>query len=173
MERSKLLRSIGVCGIMLACIWSASAQNAPSFSTISFEVPVLATGNTTSPFGIRKDPFRESVSWHGGIDIQTEWDAPIRAPTMGKIIHVGPQQGYGTMIDLKVSEEWVLRFAHLSAVSVALGDEIMAGEVIGEVGSTGRANGPHLHLEALHDDKQYDPTLLKGLEFYEAALSSD
>lgn len=175
-EGSALPRIVLVLLFSLASVLlspSGSAEDPPSFADISFEVPVLAEGVLAVPFGLREDPFTNRPSWHGGIDINAAWDAPIRAPATGKVVHAGQKSGYGQMIDLKVSDNWVLRFAHLSALSVELGDEIAAGDVLGQIGSTGRATGPHLHLEALHGDKQYDPVLFTELELYETELARD
>lgn len=148
-------------------LFTAQTQEIPIVSDISFDVAVFKEARLVSPFGMRVDPFVRRENWHPGIDIHAAWDSPIRAPATGEIVHAGPAPGYGKTVDLKISDQWTLRFAHLSTLSVELGQQIPAGHVIGEIGSTGRAIGPHLHLEARHGEKQYDPVKLSGLEFFE------
>ena len=158
-----LSSAIAAGGLLL----SATAQEIPTVADISFEASIFDEARLVSPFGMRVDPFRNRPSWHSGIDIHAAWDSPIRAPASGEVVLAGQEPGYGTSVDLKISENWTLRFAHLSTLSVEVGDKIDAGDMIGEIGSTGRAMGPHLHLEARHGDKRYDPVLLSGLQFFE------
>ena len=146
---------------------SAAGQEIPTVADIAFEASIFDEARLVSPFGMRPDPFRDRPSWHSGIDINAAWDSSIRAPATGEVVFADREPGYGKTVDLKISDNWTLRFAHLSTLSVEVGDKIDTGEVIGEIGSTGRAIGPHLHLEARHGDKRYDPALLSGLQFFE------
>ncbi|NQY40410.1 MAG: M23 family metallopeptidase [Henriciella sp.] len=159
-----LLSSVIGAGALLL---GAGAQEIPTVADISFEASIFEEARLVSPFGMRTDPFRNRPSWHSGIDIHAAWDSPIRAPATGEVILADREPGYGKTIDLKISDKWTLRFAHLSTLSVEVGDKVDAGNVIGEVGSTGGNAEPHLHLEARHGDKRYDPVLLSGLQFFE------
>ena len=160
----QVLSSVVAAGTLLI---GAAAQEIPTVADISFEASIFEEARLVSPFGMRTDPFRNRPSWHSGIDIHAAWDSAIHAPATGEVVFADREPGYGKTVDLKISENWTLRFAHLNTLSVKVGETIDAGEVIGEIGSTGRAIGPHLHLEARHGDKRYDPVLLSGLQFFE------
>lgn len=150
---------------------NAIARELPEASNIAFEHPVLDVATIMSSFGVRTDPYRDRPSWHGGIDLGATWDAPIYAPAEGVVAFAGAKPGYGKTVELNVSDGWTLRFAHLSDLSVAVGETIGAGTVLGQVGSVGRGSGPHLHLETLHEDKQYNPELLEQLTLFGAEKS--
>ena len=162
---------LGVASLALS--QTAIAREIPETSSISFEAPILEEAYKQSPFGMRQDPFLNRPSWHNGIDLGADWNAPISAPASGTIILADTRAGYGKLIELQVSEDWILRFAHLKEISVVLGEDVEAGDFLGEVGSTGRAAGPHLHLEALYADKQYNPEHISGLELYASEKSRD
>lgn len=145
----------------------AQAQEVPSTKDIAFTHPVLKTATKTSPFGVRKDPFRDRMSWHGGIDLGAAWESMIHAPASGEVVYAGTKSGYGKMIDLKVSDGWVIRFAHMKDLAVTEGETVESGTILGEIGSTGRGAGPHLHLETRYRDKQYNPELIESLMLFE------
>lgn len=145
----------------------AQAQDLPSTSGIEFNHPILKSANTSSPFGLRKDPFRDRMGWHGGVDLSAAWESMIHAPAKGEVLFAGMKSGYGKMIDLKVSDGWVIRFAHMKDLTVTEGETVDAGTVLGEIGSTGRDTGPHLHLETRYRDKQYDPERIEALMLFE------
>ncbi|MFN3212890.1 MAG: M23 family metallopeptidase [Henriciella sp.] len=162
-------RTLSVLALSLATSLvpqSVSAKEVPSTEGISFEHPVLQEARITAKFGMRKDPFTQRPGWHGGMDLGAAWDADIFAPSKGEVVFAGKKAGYGTMVDLKISDGWILRFAHLKSVNVESGDLIESGTVLGYVGSNGRSSGPHLHFEARFDDKQYNPADLRNLQFY-------
>lgn len=167
--------SRGACTVLICTAFSASAlaKDLPSIDDLSFTTAVLSEGKISSPFGVRSDPVRDKPTWHGGIDIRAAWDAPVHAPADGEVIFAGLRKGYGRMVDLKVSGGWVVRMAHLSDIQVDTGDHVSAGDILGEVGSTGRRTGPHLHLETRFEDKQYDPQRLEGLDFFGSELPGD
>jgi len=167
------MRRIGLGLTSLLFALPMAAGEIPSTAGISFSEPVLSEANLHSSFGVREDPLRDRPSWHGGVDLRAEWDAPVFAPANGEVIYADTKAGYGRMVDLKVSEGWVIRFAHLSKINVTPGEAIVAGKIVGEVGTTGRYTGPHLHLETLFEGKQYNPELLKELSFYVTEIDRD
>lgn len=144
----------------------AQAQEVPSTQDITFTHPVLKTAQVSAPFGMRKNPFTQKPSWHGGVDLGAPWNDPIFAPAKGEVIFADSKAGWGIRVDLKLSDGWVLRFAHLKEISVAEGDLVAPGSIVGIVGATGRSTGPHLHLEAVYDGKQYDPRAIHTLDLY-------
>lgn len=110
--------------------------------------PVIGSGNITSGFGMRTDPFLGSLAMHAGVDFSADIGTPVRTTASGRVIEAGRNGGYGNMIDIEHKSGLVTRYAHLSAIAVAAGDFVRAGDIIGRVGSTGRSTGPHLHYEA-------------------------
>ena len=97
---------------------------------------------------------------HQGIDISCSSGTPIKASSAGTVIYAGNTiRGYGNMIILRHSEEFVTVYAHNQVNLVEERDRIEKGQIIGEVGQTGRATGPHLHFEIRRNNKPVDPVL--------------
>ncbi|MCZ8374561.1 MAG: peptidoglycan DD-metalloendopeptidase family protein [Beijerinckiaceae bacterium] len=111
----------------------------------------------TSSFGTRLDPFTRSPALHSGIDFRAPTGTPVRAVAGGKVIEAGPNGGYGRMVEIDHGFGISTRYAHLSVIAVNEGDTIEKGAVLGQVGSTGRSTGPHLHYEVRVDDDATDP----------------
>jgi murein DD-endopeptidase MepM/ murein hydrolase activator NlpD len=95
---------------------------------------------------------------HQGIDISCSLGTPIKASNAGIVIYAGNTiKGYGNMVILRHSEEYVTVYAHNQVNLVEEGDRIEKGQIIGKVGKTGRATGPHLHFEIRRNNKPVDP----------------
>jgi murein DD-endopeptidase MepM/ murein hydrolase activator NlpD len=107
------------------------------------------------------DGFEEAESKrHQGIDIPSPLGTPIRASNAGMVIYSNNTiKGYGNLIILRHSEEFVSVYAHNQANLVEEGTWVEKGQVIGKVGQTGRASGPHLHFEIRKNNKAVDPML--------------
>jgi murein DD-endopeptidase MepM/ murein hydrolase activator NlpD len=101
----------------------------------------------TSEFGPRRDPFLGVMAMHTGIDFRGDNGDPIRATAAGRVVKAGREGGYGLMVELDHGTGLTTRFAHMSRIRVEVGDTVKAGEIVGDVGSTGRSTGPHLHYE--------------------------
>jgi murein DD-endopeptidase MepM/ murein hydrolase activator NlpD len=119
----------------------------------------------TQPFGCTSyamEPIDRSCPSghiHTGIDLAAPFGTPVRAALDG-IAHVTVSAtGYGLHVALDDGDGLSTLYAHLSAVDVHDGDDVSAGDVIGEVGSTGNSTGPHLHFEVRRDGIAEDPTL--------------
>jgi murein DD-endopeptidase MepM/ murein hydrolase activator NlpD len=110
-----------------------------------------------SPFGNRIDPFTRHLSFHPGIDLVAPAGVSILASAGGRVILAGPHGGYGNAVDIQHSSGVVTRYAHTSKILVHVGDIVMPGQKIAEIGSTGRSTGPHLHFEVLIDGTQVNP----------------
>ncbi len=119
--------------------------------------PIGIPSRITSPFGMRIDPFRKRPSWHGGIDMGAGWNAPIVAAGPGTVIYAGRKSGYGRVVDVDHGGGFVSRYAHLNRIVAKKGQEVVVGDKLGTMGSTGRSTGPHLHYEVLFHGKQYNP----------------
>ncbi|MEW6273830.1 MAG: peptidoglycan DD-metalloendopeptidase family protein [Bacillota bacterium] len=110
-----------------------------------------AAGPVVSPFGWRGREF------HAGIDIGADTGAPVWAAESGRVIRAGWYGGYGKCVDINHGGGVVTRYAHLSAISVGIGEQVSRGQLIGRVGSTGYATGPHLHFEVIADGRPLNP----------------
>jgi murein DD-endopeptidase MepM/ murein hydrolase activator NlpD len=97
---------------------------------------------------------------HHGVDISCSSGTPIKAASPGVVIYSGNKiRGYGNLIILRHSDEFVTVYAHNQANLVEEGMRVEKGQVIGKVGQTGRASGPHLHFEIRKNNKAVDPLL--------------
>jgi murein DD-endopeptidase MepM/ murein hydrolase activator NlpD len=101
----------------------------------------------SSHFGPRADPLGHTHRHHDGVDIAAPVGAAIRAAGSGVVTWVGPRGGYGNLVEITHTDGRRTRYAHASRIHVEKGQRIQGGEVIAEVGQSGRATGPHLHFE--------------------------
>jgi murein DD-endopeptidase MepM/ murein hydrolase activator NlpD len=109
-------------------------------------------GPVTSSFGEREDPFNGEGAFHSGIDISAASGSPVRATADGIVTGQEMGAGYGREVVLDHGHDVVTVYGHLSAAAVFAGQHVTQGQVIGYVGQTGRATGPHLHYEVrLHN----------------------
>lgn len=107
----------------------------------------LAGAPLSSGFGMRRHPLLGSRRFHAGVDLAAATGAPIRAASDGLVTRAGWNGGYGLLVALAHAGNRETRYGHLSRLAVRAGQSVKQGEVIGYVGSTGRATGPHLHYE--------------------------
>jgi murein DD-endopeptidase MepM/ murein hydrolase activator NlpD len=120
--------------------------------------PLLGAPEVTSGFGVRIDPFLGRPAMHAGIDLRDDYGAPVRATAAGHVVTAEWTGGYGNMVEVDHGNGIATRYGHLSAMSVREGQSVDVGTVVGRIGSTGRATGPHLHYEVRIDDDAVDPT---------------
>ncbi len=112
----------------------------------------------SSPFGLRSDPFTGKTSFHRGIDLAAKEGTIINSPVNSKVLFAGTLKGYGNCIKLRTEDGKTFVFGHLKEIDVKEGETISKGMRIGEVGSTGRSTGPHLHFEIRDkNNKAFDP----------------
>jgi murein DD-endopeptidase MepM/ murein hydrolase activator NlpD len=119
-----------------------------------------ATGRLSSGFGIRTDPYTQSTTIHGGIDIAAPAGTPIRAAQAGTVVFSGWLRGYGNTMILEHADGYRTLYGHASRMLVSVGQAVFADQSIGEVGKTGRATGTHLHFELQKGQQRLDPTEL-------------
>lgn len=110
-----------------------------------------------SSFGWRIDPFNGRSALHTGLDFPGAAGTPILAAAGGVVVTQEFHAEYGNMIEVDHGNELVSRYAHASRVHVKKGDLVRRGQKIGEIGTTGRSTGPHLHFEVLVKGVQQDP----------------
>lgn len=100
---------------------------------------------------------------HKGLDIAAPQGREIGAALPGKVAFAGELNGYGNVVYLDHGDGLTTRYAHASKLNVRAGDEVRRGQIIAEVGSTGRSTGPHLHFEVRRNGRAEDPLPWLGL----------
>ncbi|MBK6617536.1 MAG: M23 family metallopeptidase [Nitrosomonas sp.] len=118
----------------------------------------LETGWFSSDFGMRIDPFTGKKSFHEGVDFPAKPGTPIKAAAGGVVVFSAYQPGYGNMVAIDHGNALVSRYAHASRLLVNVGQVVLKGQKIAEIGSTGRSTGPHLHFEIRHNDIPLNPS---------------
>jgi murein DD-endopeptidase MepM/ murein hydrolase activator NlpD len=111
----------------------------------------------TSGFGVRIDPFTQRPAFHPGQDFAGAYGSPIYVTAPGVVSFTGVRNGYGNTIEVDHGHGFKTRYAHLSAISVSVGQHVAIGQRIGAMGSTGRSTGSHLHYEVWQDGKVENP----------------
>ena len=128
-----------------------------TLALVPYRKPVVGEVEFTSGFGVRSDPFLGRPAMHTGLDFRAQTGDPVRATANGKVVSSGWSGGYGRMVEIDHGNGLSTRYGHLSEINVKVGDFVKIGQVIGEVGSTGRSTGPHLHYETRIDGEAVDP----------------
>lgn len=118
----------------------------------------LEAGWFSSDFGMRIDPFTGKKSFHEGVDFPAKSGTPIKAAAGGVVVFSAYHPGYGNMVTIDHGNELVSRYAHASRLLVKVGQVVLKGQKIAEIGSTGRSTGPHLHFEIRHNDIPLNPS---------------
>jgi murein DD-endopeptidase MepM/ murein hydrolase activator NlpD len=119
--------------------------------------PVEGELDESSGFGVRSDPFLGRPAMHTGIDFRGDSGDPVHATAAGTVVEAGWSGGYGRMVEIDHGSGFSTRYGHLSKIDVKVGQSIKIGQVIGEIGSTGRSTGPHLHYETRIDGEAVNP----------------
>ena len=111
----------------------------------------------------RKHPILNKIRAHKGVDYAAARGTPIRATGNGKIVHRGKKGGYGKTVVLQHGTKYSTLYAHLSNYRQGqkVGSRVKQGDIIGYLGSTGLATGPHLHYEFRVDGTHRDPLRVK------------
>jgi len=128
-----------------------------TLAMVPYRKPVVGDVDVSSGFGVRSDPFLGRPAMHTGLDFRASTGDPARATADGKVTNAGWSGGYGRMVEIDHGNGLATRYGHLSKIDVKIGQVVKTGEVIGEVGSTGRSTGPHLHYETRINGEAVDP----------------
>jgi murein DD-endopeptidase MepM/ murein hydrolase activator NlpD len=129
-------------GVLEALLVQDSANR--KFLPTSLPIP---DGWYSSNFGYRIDPFTGLQTFHEGIDFPAEVGTPVEATASGKVIFADVHPEYGKMVEIDHGNGITTRYAHASKLLVKVGDLVLRGQEVAEVGTTGRSTGPHLHYE--------------------------
>jgi murein DD-endopeptidase MepM/ murein hydrolase activator NlpD len=158
---SSLDKAAGQLEQRVRTIGDALRADQLKLATIPDGMPV--NGYLTDDFGVRSNPFGgESHEVHQGLDIAAEWGTPVNATADGIVVIAGPHSGYGNLVSIYHSNGITTRFGHLSKINVEVGQRVKRGDLVGNVGSTGRSTGPHVHYEVRENDVPVDPQRYVG-----------
>ena len=140
-------------------------------TNVSYAVSVLpcahtspVAGYTSSGFGYRLHPLENKVKFHYGTDFAANSGTAVCAFAAGTGLAAGQDDGYGNYVKVRHADGYTTLYGHCSKLLVRAGETVTAGQEIALVGATGKATGPHLHFELMHDGYYCNP------EFYLAAV---
>lgn len=132
--------------------WEALSRATPSIWP--------AVGWLTDRFGARPDPFTGEPDYHLGLDISADKGDPVRVTADGVVTNASASGAFGNLVVVQHEFGITTRYAHLSTFAVRPGQRVRRGDLLGYVGATGRASGPHVHYEVWTDGKPINPLRL-------------
>lgn len=130
---------------------------------VEWQLPIA--GPVTSEFGARRDPINGRQRMHRGVDIAAPRGTPIESAAAGRVVFAGQQRGYGNTVVIAHADGRQTRYAHADELQVSTGEDVVAGQIIATVGTTGRATGPHLHFEVIEEGQRIDPVEFLAKDF--------
>ena len=117
-------------------------------------------GPQSSPFGVKRFFNGEERAPHSGVDIAAPTGTPIQAPAAGKVVLTGDFFFNGKSVFIDHGQGLISMLCHLDSIDIEQGREVLAGDLVGKVGATGRATGPHLHWTVSLNNARIEPRLL-------------
>lgn len=129
-------------------------------SNLILDKPV--NGPLSSKFGVRRFFNGEERNPHSGLDFAVPAGTPIKSPAAGKVILTGNYFFNGNTVFVDYGQGFISMFCHMSKIDVKVGDLVPRGGVVGKVGATGRATGPHMHWNVSLNDARVDPAIFIG-----------
>ena len=114
-------------------------------------------GWMSSEYGMRIDPFHGKQQWHAGVDFAGRDGDDVIAVASGVVTWSGDRSGYGKMVEINHSDGYITRYAHNQENIANLGAIVQKGDVIAQMGSSGRSTGPHVHFEVFKNGRTVDP----------------
>lgn len=153
LERSLYAQSISFDRLRQAMLSQTDKlAHIPSIMPINVSDYTISSG-----YGNRIDPVYGTTKFHAGLDFPANVGDPVFATAKGRISFAGWRSGYGNCIEIEHGYGYVTIYAHLSKLTVAQGANVVRGDKIGEIGSTGKSTGPHLHYEVRHNGEPQNP----------------
>lgn len=141
-----LTRQVDDRGDKLSALESLFTIDSAKKKLIPTMLPVIG-GVYNSNYGWRMDPFSGQHSLHEGIDFAGAPGTPILAAAGGVVVYAEYHAGYGNMVEIDHGNDLITRYAHASKLNVKVGEMVLRGAKIAEMGSSGRSTGTHLHFE--------------------------
>ncbi|WP_045389813.1 M23 family metallopeptidase [Falsirhodobacter sp. alg1] len=130
---------------------------------VPLAMPLDAAFRYSSPFGYRNDPKGAGRRFHSGVDLAAPIGTDIHVTGDGVVLRAGWVSGYGRLIEVQHDFGIVTRYGHLSRIRVQVGDKVSRGDIIGDMGSSGRSTGSHLHYEVRVGGQPVNPmTFIKA-----------
>lgn len=129
----------------------------PEQSLTTFVIP--AKGPYSSPFGLKRFYNKQPRNPHSGLDIAAPKGTPITAPAIGTVVDTGHYFFNGKTVIVDHGYGLTTMYCHMSKIDVKIGDKLNVGDKLGEIGSTGRSTGPHLHWGVSLNNTRVDPIL--------------
>ena len=142
-----------------ARIRRALTQYRPVETAFPWPLTLPATGPTSSPFGLRRVFNGQSRNPHSGLDIAASEGAPVHAAAAGIVVETGDFYFNGNSVFVDHGGGLISMYCHLSSIAVQVGERVAEGQLLGQVGRTGRATGPHLHWGVALNGNLVDPQL--------------
>ncbi|WP_289081769.1 M23 family metallopeptidase [uncultured Sulfitobacter sp.] len=134
-------------------MYRIAAQQAP------FANPLKSSFRFSSPFGYRRDPKTGGRRMHSGTDFAAGMGTPIHSTAEGVVTHAGWSSGYGRLVKIQHEFGVETRYAHMSKLRVKVGQRVSRGQRIGDMGTSGRSTGVHLHYEVRVGGKAVNPMI--------------
>jgi len=169
------LRAQAMSGEVTRALQGGLTPNFMGDWTVLADAPSMwpLEGRVASSFGERADPINGEGAFHPGIDIDAPWGTPVRAAGDGDVAGGTTGSGYGREVILNHGHDVETIYAHLSSIAVIPGQHVIRGQIIGYVGQTGRATGPHLHYEVRIHNVPVNPQKYLRTTYEQAALGSN
>ena len=117
----------------------------------------IVQGWLSSRYGMRTDPFTGKRDFHAGIDFAGKEGSAVVATAAGVVTWAGTRAGYGKLVEINHGSGYATRYGHNRKILVKIGDTVKKGQIIGEMGSTGRSTGPHVYFEVLINGRTVNP----------------
>lgn len=155
-QMAELLVQLDQRADRLGLLESMLLQQSMKKETLPSSMPVAAAYNSSS-YGWRVDPFTGKMAFHEGLDFLAETGTPIHAAASGIVVAAERTSDYGNIVKIDHGSGVETRYAHASKLLVKAGDRVVKGQLIAEVGNTGRSTGAHLHFEVRLDGASLDP----------------
>lgn len=149
-------RVIILLSVLTGTLFVPAAALAESTPRLAIVFPIVAP-KLSSNYGMRRHPIFKSVRHHNGVDLQAPENSHVRAVLAGRVIFADTYAGYGKLVTIQHEGGYSSLYGHLSEIRINPGARVQAGGIIGRVGSSGAATGPHLHFEWRLHGKPLDP----------------
>ncbi len=117
----------------------------------------IVKGWMSSRYGYRADPFTGRSAWHAGVDFAGKEGSGVVSVASGVVTIAEPRYGYGKMVEINHGNGYKTRYAHCKELNVKVGDVVRKGDIIAQMGSSGRSTGPHVHFEVYRNGRNVDP----------------